>query len=114
MSKPKKKRVVHSPDYRQAVLDQVHTYAREHNTTKVTAMRALKIPEHEYYRFQAMAKATTQTDRQQVAGSVEEFPLALIPSRTQTVSKPKPIVKRDEDKDLAAQLLEVAVRLLKR
>lgn len=112
-----------TPEYRKAVLDRVHAYMAEHRCSKVVALRALKILKSEYYRFQLMSKRAPEkvaaqdvSDRQQV----EEFPLALIPQRS--VPKPaKPLGrppntsgKRDEDRDIAAQLLEVAVRLLKR
>lgn len=116
------KRMQHfTPQYRKEVLDRVHAYMSEHRCSKVVALRALKVLKSEYYRFQLMSKREPEkvagvSDRQQV----EEFPLAIIPQRSQKSSPAKPLGrppgtgKRDEDRDIATQLLEVAVRLLKR
>lgn len=119
------KRMQHfTPQYRKQVLDRVHAYMAEHRCSKVVALRALKILKSEYYRFQLMSKRSPEkvadvSDRQQNAP--EEFPLALIPARPTKAAKPlKPLGrppgsgKRDEDRDIATQLLEVAIRLLKR
>jgi hypothetical protein len=98
----------------------VNDYRDEHpRETVQEALQATGVDMREgaywTYRHQLLAKNGQQ---QEVEDRGVEFPLALIPERkvgrppaSKTVTKPRAV---DEDKTLAAQLLEVAAALLRR
>ena len=63
------------------------------------------ISDKNYWAWKRLAKKANGEAKE------EHFPLALIPEKPKSVPKP---MKRNDDKDLAATLLEVAARLLRR
>jgi hypothetical protein len=104
-------------------------YARKINefrkaNPRMTLQEAIEaiVPEisaSDYYRWNdrlTLADATRKANGE--APAVQHFPLAAIPAKAaRRVAKPamaKTATPRDDDKHLAATLLEVAARLLKR
>lgn len=107
-----------SLEERVKLVQQINDYRKAH--PKILLADVLKsvapdVSESNYYTWnkrRELAEATGELDGKRHA-KVEHFPLAIIPEKSQKGRPPKPRA-RDDDKDLAAMLLEVAAKLLRR
>jgi hypothetical protein len=103
---------------RSHIVQEVRAYSAEHGVSLVAALKAThpSLSDKTFYNWHNRSPKTAPEPAPPTNGETTHFPLALIPEKppAKKAHGAKPVRARDDDKEIAAQLLDVAARLLRR